>query len=188
MMVEKVSVRQICRDYGLSHHTVAKMLENVEPPGYQQGEVERPRPKLGQRSHERAAVMLSVNADVVELLIRARNEGPVELFSLDGHAHFAGVSLEALNLSAYVTLTRIMETPRSRSRVRNFRIRRHCYDDQSGGAQFDSENKGLARQIATLEEGRPLHAHSIGWPNCSRASTSGLMGRSNTWRKSDVDQ
>ena len=46
-MVEKVSVRQICRDYGLSHHTVAKMLENVEPPGYQQGEVERPRPKLG---------------------------------------------------------------------------------------------------------------------------------------------
>lgn len=47
VMVEKVSVRQICRDYGLSHHTVAKMLENVEPPGYQQGEVERPRPKLG---------------------------------------------------------------------------------------------------------------------------------------------
>ena len=47
VIVEKVSVRQICRDYGLSHHTVAKMLENVEPPGYQQGEVERPRPKLG---------------------------------------------------------------------------------------------------------------------------------------------
>ena len=46
-MVEKVSVRQICRDYGLSHHTVAKMLENVEPPGYQQGQSDRPRPKLG---------------------------------------------------------------------------------------------------------------------------------------------
>ena len=40
-------MRQICRDYGLSHHTVAKMLENVEPPGYQQGQGERPRPKLG---------------------------------------------------------------------------------------------------------------------------------------------
>jgi transposase len=47
VLVEKVSVRQICRDYGLSHHTVAKMLENVEPPGYQQGQGERPRPKLG---------------------------------------------------------------------------------------------------------------------------------------------
>ena len=47
VLVEKVSVRQICRDYGLSHHTVTKMLENVEPPGYQQRTGERPRPKLG---------------------------------------------------------------------------------------------------------------------------------------------
>jgi hypothetical protein len=47
VLVEKVSVRRICRDYGLSHHTVAKMLKNVEPPGYQQGQGERPRPKLG---------------------------------------------------------------------------------------------------------------------------------------------
>ena len=47
VLVEKVSVRQICRDYGLSHHTVKKMLDNVEPPGYQQHEGERPRPKLG---------------------------------------------------------------------------------------------------------------------------------------------
>ena len=47
VLVEKVSVRQICRDYGLSHHTVDKMLKNVEPPGYQQVPGERPRPKLG---------------------------------------------------------------------------------------------------------------------------------------------
>jgi hypothetical protein len=56
---------------------------------------------------ERAAVMLSVNADVVELLIRSRNETPVELFSLDGHAHLRSVSLEALDLSAYATLTAV---------------------------------------------------------------------------------
>jgi hypothetical protein len=56
---------------------------------------------------ERAAVGLSVNADVVELLIRSRNETPVELFSLDGHAHLRSVSLEALDLSAYATLTAV---------------------------------------------------------------------------------
>ena len=54
---------------------------------------------------ERAAVMLSVNADVVDLLVRAKNETPVELFSLDGHAHLRSVSLEAPNLAAYRTLT-----------------------------------------------------------------------------------
>jgi transposase len=56
---------------------------------------------------ERAAVMLSVNADVVELLIRAKNETPVELFSLDGHAHLRSVSLESPDLTAYATLTAV---------------------------------------------------------------------------------
>ena len=56
---------------------------------------------------ERAAVMLSVNADVVELLIRANNETPVELFSLDGHAHLASVHVESPDLSAYSTLTAV---------------------------------------------------------------------------------
>ena len=56
---------------------------------------------------ERAAVMLSVNAEVVELLIRAKNETPVELFSLDGHAHLRSVSLEAMDLSRYRTLTAV---------------------------------------------------------------------------------
>jgi hypothetical protein len=56
---------------------------------------------------ERAAGMMSVNADVVELLIRSRNETPVELFSLDGHAHLRSFSLEALDLSAYATLTAV---------------------------------------------------------------------------------
>jgi hypothetical protein len=41
---------------------------------------------LSIRVYKRAAVMMSVNADVVELLIRKKNETPVELFSLDGHA------------------------------------------------------------------------------------------------------
>jgi len=53
----------------------------------------------------RASVMLSVNVDVVELLIRGRNERPVELFNLDGHAHLAGVHLETIDLHAYRTLT-----------------------------------------------------------------------------------
>jgi len=56
---------------------------------------------------ERAAVMLSVNADVVDLLVRAKNETPVELFSLDGHAHLRSVRLEAPNLAAYRTLTAV---------------------------------------------------------------------------------
>jgi len=56
---------------------------------------------------ERAGVMLSVNADVVELLIRANNEAPVELFSLDGHAHLASVHVESPDLAAYATLTAV---------------------------------------------------------------------------------
>ena len=39
--------RQICREYQISHHTLEKMLRNVEPTGYQQRPGERPRPKLG---------------------------------------------------------------------------------------------------------------------------------------------
>jgi transposase len=47
VLVEKVPKRQICREYQISHHTLEKMLQNVEPPGYQQSPGERPRPKLG---------------------------------------------------------------------------------------------------------------------------------------------
>jgi len=46
VLVEKVSKRQICRDYKISPHTLKKILILVEPPGYQQGPGERPRPKL----------------------------------------------------------------------------------------------------------------------------------------------
>ena len=56
---------------------------------------------------EKAAVMLSVNADVVELLIRRAHETPVELFSLDGHAHLRAVSLEPVDLAAYRSLTAV---------------------------------------------------------------------------------
>jgi hypothetical protein len=55
----------------------------------------------------RGAVMRTVNVDVIELLIRGRNERPVELFNLDGHAHLAGVHLEPLNLPAYRALTAV---------------------------------------------------------------------------------
>ena len=36
---------------------------------------------------ERPAVMLSVNADVIDLPVCTKNETPVKLFSPDGHAH-----------------------------------------------------------------------------------------------------
>ncbi len=54
---------------------------------------------------ERASVMLTVNVDVIELLIRARHERPVELFNLDGHAHLRWVHLETPDLLAYRALT-----------------------------------------------------------------------------------
>jgi transposase len=47
VLVEKVPQRQICREYQISFHTLEKMLQNVEPLGYQQRPGERPRPKLG---------------------------------------------------------------------------------------------------------------------------------------------
>jgi hypothetical protein len=53
----------------------------------------------------RGTVLRTVNVDVIELLIRGRNEQPVELFNLDGHAHLAGVHLEPLDLNRYGTLT-----------------------------------------------------------------------------------
>ncbi len=56
---------------------------------------------------ERAVVMLSVNADVVDLLVRAKNETPVELFSLDGHGHLRSVHVESPDISRYRTLTAV---------------------------------------------------------------------------------
>ena len=34
VLVEKVPKRQICQEYQISHHTLEKMLQNVEPTGY----------------------------------------------------------------------------------------------------------------------------------------------------------
>ena len=56
---------------------------------------------------ERACELRTLNAQVIELLIRARHERPVELFNLDGHAHLAGVHLEPLDLASYRTLTSV---------------------------------------------------------------------------------
>jgi hypothetical protein len=56
---------------------------------------------------ERAAVMLSVNAGVVEMFIRAKAETPVEQFSLDGHAHLRSVHVDSLDLSVYAELTAV---------------------------------------------------------------------------------
>lgn len=54
---------------------------------------------------ERAGVMLSVNVDVLELLILKKNETPVELFNLDGHAHLRFVHLATPDLLAYRVLS-----------------------------------------------------------------------------------
>jgi transposase len=46
VLVEGVSKRAICRDYGVGGRTLNKMLEHAEPPGYRSQEG-RARPKLG---------------------------------------------------------------------------------------------------------------------------------------------
>ena len=63
---------------------------------------------------ERAAVMPSMNVDVVDLLVRAKNEMPVELFNLDGRAYLRSARLEALKLAAYRTLTTVNSLSASR--------------------------------------------------------------------------
>jgi transposase len=46
VLVEKASKRSVCRDYGVAHKTLQKILANIEPPGYQGAEA-RPKTKLG---------------------------------------------------------------------------------------------------------------------------------------------
>ena len=46
VLVEGVSKREICREYGVGWRTLGKMLAFPEPPGYRR-EVPRSRPKLG---------------------------------------------------------------------------------------------------------------------------------------------
>jgi transposase len=46
VLVEGVSKRAVCREFGVGFHTLEKILGHVEPPGYRQGVV-RDRPKLG---------------------------------------------------------------------------------------------------------------------------------------------
>ena len=46
VLVEGVSKRQICREYGVGWRTLGKMLAHAEPPGYRRG-LPRGRPKLG---------------------------------------------------------------------------------------------------------------------------------------------
>ena len=47
VLVEKVSKRQIRRDYRIGSETLEKILANPEPPGYRQSTA-RPKPKLGE--------------------------------------------------------------------------------------------------------------------------------------------
>src|SRR5271155_2531032 len=47
VLVEGASKRSIHRDYGIGHQTLAKILANAEPPGYQMSEARR-KPVLGQ--------------------------------------------------------------------------------------------------------------------------------------------
>jgi transposase len=46
VLVEKASKRSVCRDYGMAHKTLQKILANTEPPGYRTA-APRPRTKLG---------------------------------------------------------------------------------------------------------------------------------------------
>jgi transposase len=46
VLVEGVSKRSVCREFGLGFHTLEKILGHVEPPGYRQ-RLMRDRPKLG---------------------------------------------------------------------------------------------------------------------------------------------
>ena len=46
VLVEGLSKRAACREYGLHWHTLTKMLENSKPPGYR-GAQPRAKPKIG---------------------------------------------------------------------------------------------------------------------------------------------
>src|SRR3974390_966561 len=46
VLVERASKRSILRDYGIGHRTLAKILANADPPGYEMAEL-RPKPGLG---------------------------------------------------------------------------------------------------------------------------------------------
>ena len=46
VLVEGASKRSVCRDYGIAHKTLQKILANTEPPGYRRS-APRPRTKLG---------------------------------------------------------------------------------------------------------------------------------------------
>ncbi len=46
VLVEGASKRSVCRDYGIAHKTLQKILANTEPPGYRSS-APRPRTKLG---------------------------------------------------------------------------------------------------------------------------------------------
>jgi transposase len=46
VLVEGASKRSVCRDYGIAHKTLQKILANAEPPGYR-ASAPRPRTKLG---------------------------------------------------------------------------------------------------------------------------------------------
>ena len=46
VLVEGASKRSVCREFGIAHKTLQKILAHTEPPGYRRGSV-RPRTKLG---------------------------------------------------------------------------------------------------------------------------------------------
>jgi transposase len=63
VLVEGASKRSICLEYGLGWHTVDKILEHPEPPGYR-SKVPRGRPKLGPF------------VSVIEAILEADKEAP----------------------------------------------------------------------------------------------------------------
>jgi transposase len=57
------------------------------------------------RAVERALELGTCDADAVRLIVEHRRESPARLFSLDGRPHLALVSVPAVDLSAYASLT-----------------------------------------------------------------------------------
>ena len=63
VLVEGASKRSVCRDYGIAHKTLQKILANTEPPGYR-------------RSAARAATKLGPYLGVIEEILASDREAP----------------------------------------------------------------------------------------------------------------
>ena len=63
VLVEGASKRSVCRDYGIAHKTLQKILANTEPPGYR-------------RSAPRRRTKLAPYLPVIEEILASDREAP----------------------------------------------------------------------------------------------------------------